>query len=186
MTLSPTARVILGMVRFGNRTGYEIKVAVDRSIRFFWAASYGQIYPELKRLEEAGLLASTPAASGGRQRTAYELTPVGERALEEWILDDDDLTFELRSDGLLKLYFADLMPAEARLRHLRAMREHHEALVQTLRRIEPAARARAEQSGREFPMRVLEGGLRLHTLFAEWCTALEEELLAHEPAKASR
>ena len=54
MELSKTAYVILGMLRLGKRTGYEIKSRVDVSTRFFWAASYGQIYPELKRLEDAG------------------------------------------------------------------------------------------------------------------------------------
>ena len=54
--LSPTAYVILGMVSREPRSGYEIKAAVDSTTRFFWAASYGQIYPELKRLSEAGLV----------------------------------------------------------------------------------------------------------------------------------
>ena len=56
MELSKTAYVILGMLTLGRRTGYEIKALVDVSTRFFWAASYGQIYPELKRLEAAGLI----------------------------------------------------------------------------------------------------------------------------------
>ena len=43
MDLSNTAYVILGMLRHGERSGYEIKQAVDQSTRFFWAASYGQI-----------------------------------------------------------------------------------------------------------------------------------------------
>ena len=55
MDLNPTAYVILGMLRNEARSGYEIKRMVDRSTRFFWAASYGQIYPELRRLEDAGL-----------------------------------------------------------------------------------------------------------------------------------
>src|SRR5256714_12543314 len=66
MTLTPTARVVLGMLRLGKRTGYEIKQLVDVSTRFFWAASYGQIYPELKRLEERGLVESEPQPTGGR------------------------------------------------------------------------------------------------------------------------
>jgi PadR family transcriptional regulator AphA len=56
MELSPTAYVVLGMLNLGARTGYDIKGIVDRSTRFFWAASYGQIYPELNRLEHAGLV----------------------------------------------------------------------------------------------------------------------------------
>src|SRR2546421_8408 len=49
--LTPTGRVILGMLRLGKRTGYEIKQIVDVSTRFFWAASYGQIYPELQPVD---------------------------------------------------------------------------------------------------------------------------------------
>ena len=56
MEFSPTAYVILGMLAWGPLSGYDIKAVVDRSVRFFWAASYGQIYPELKRLSEAGLI----------------------------------------------------------------------------------------------------------------------------------
>ena len=45
--------------RPGPKSGYEIKGLVDRSTRFFWAASYGQIYPELRRLSDAGLIEGT-------------------------------------------------------------------------------------------------------------------------------
>ena len=54
--LTPTGRVILGMIALGKQTGYDIKQFVDKSTRHFWAASYGQIYPELRRLEEQGLI----------------------------------------------------------------------------------------------------------------------------------
>ena len=71
--LSPTGRVILGMIAFGKRTGYDIKTFVDRTTRYFWAASYGQIYPELRRLEEQGLIQGQSDPRGGRARTVYEL-----------------------------------------------------------------------------------------------------------------
>jgi hypothetical protein len=41
--LTPTGRVILGMLALGKTTGYDIKQFVDKSTRHFWAASYGQI-----------------------------------------------------------------------------------------------------------------------------------------------
>src|SRR5436190_22940597 len=91
---SKTAYVILGMLRLGQRTGYEIKSLVDVSTRFFWAASYGQIYPELRRLEEAGLVSGTDDDSDGRRRRAYELTEAGERALRDWLTSDAPLSLE--------------------------------------------------------------------------------------------
>src|SRR5256714_13119494 len=103
MTLTPTARVVLGMLRLGKRTGYEIKQLVDVSTRFFWAASYGQIYPELRRLEDAGLIASEADASSNRGRREYTLTPEGERALDEWLVSTDDPIYEGRDAGGPKL-----------------------------------------------------------------------------------
>src|SRR2546422_1835431 len=68
MELTPTGRVVLGMLSLGKRTGYDIKQLVDVSTRFFWAASYGQIYPELKRLETQGLVESSSQPTGGPAR----------------------------------------------------------------------------------------------------------------------
>jgi PadR family transcriptional regulator AphA len=172
--LSPTGRVILGMIRMGARTGYDIKALVDHSTRFFWAASYGQIYPELRRLEAAGLVrAASPA--GGRRRTEYELTREGEAALADWLADTGRLAYELRDEGLLKLFFADAMPREVRLAHLRAMRERHERTVARLREIEPLAASKREQ-GAEFPLVVLRSGIAFHEFIAAHCRRLEEEI----------
>ncbi|MEA2448126.1 MAG: hypothetical protein QOG63_58, partial [Thermoleophilaceae bacterium] len=113
--LTPTARVILGMIRLGRRTGYEIKQLVDVSTRFFWAASYGQIYPELKRLEEQGLIASSDASTNGRQRRSFELTEAGEGALDEWLRSGAAPLFEMRDEGLLKIFFSDGVPVADRI-----------------------------------------------------------------------
>jgi DNA-binding PadR family transcriptional regulator len=105
MELSATAKVILGMLAGRPRSGYEIKQLVDSSARFFWAASYGQIYPELKRLEKDGLIAGSDSAQGARQRTVFKLTAAGKRAAREWIARPPEV-LETRDEGLLELFFA--------------------------------------------------------------------------------
>src|SRR6187401_1825691 len=109
--LSATAYVILGLVRNEPRSGYEIKALVDNSTRFFWAASYGQIYPELKRLSAAGLIEGVDAPRGERKRTVYAITGAGEESLVEW-LRQPPATYEMREEGLLKLFFAGALPSE--------------------------------------------------------------------------
>jgi DNA-binding PadR family transcriptional regulator len=103
--LSATGKVILGMLAARPRSGYEIKQLVDSSARFFWAASYGQIYPELKKLEKAGLIAGDDSSTGGRQRTTFKLTAEGKKAAREWISRPPEV-LETRDEGLLKLFFA--------------------------------------------------------------------------------
>jgi len=78
--LSPTAYVILGMVSKTPRSGYEIKAVVDGSTRFFWAASYGQIYPELKRLSEAGLVVGKEEPTGGGGAPSTRSPPTARRS----------------------------------------------------------------------------------------------------------
>jgi PadR family transcriptional regulator, regulatory protein AphA len=179
MDLSATARVILGMVRLGRQTGYEIKQLVDVSTRFFWAASYGQIYPELRRLEEHGLIeGDEPVAGDGRQRRPVRLTEAGERALAEWLRSGDEPGYELRDEGMLKLFFSDAMEPEERLGLVRAMHDGHEQAAARLRGIEDAARARGGG-----PYMTLRYGLAFHDFCAGWLAGLEREL---ESALAER
>jgi DNA-binding PadR family transcriptional regulator len=175
MELSPTAYVILGMVSREARSGYEIKSLVDSTTRFFWAVSYGQIYPELKRLSEAGLLEGVDAPRGDRKRTLYAITPAGEEALRGW-LRQAPATFEMREEGLLKLFFSGALPPEEAAETLRWMREHRLGVLQRLRELEPEAEQKAEQNDDPFPQMVLQGGIEFNEWFADWCERMEARL----------
>lgn len=168
--LSPTGRVLLGMIARGVRTGYEIKQLVDKSTRYFWAASYGQIYPELRRLELDGLVRGRFEPSGARARTEYDLTEAGYAALLEWLSSDDDLVYELRDEGMLKLFFSDLAP-EAQVENIRAMRRLYERKHEQLRALE--AKADGMSLG---PGLTLEIGLGITRWLVEWCAATERRL----------
>src|ERR1700757_2583429 len=127
--------VILGMLSLRPRSGYDIKTVVDRSTRFFWAASYGQIYPELRRLEEEGLIEGEDAPSGGRSRRVYRITKAGGEALREWLLGST-VTIEYRDESLLRLFFADALPREDALQLLEGRKQGHEQYLEILREIE--------------------------------------------------
>lgn len=170
--LSPTAYVILGFVRNEPRSGYEIKAVVDNSTRFFWAASYGQIYPELKRLAEAGLITGSDSPTGGRRRTIYEITADGEEELRAWLRQEPE-TFEMRDEGLLKLFFADALPREEALAILRSMRARRLAVNKQLQELK---QMKGELDD-PFPMIVLQGGLEFTEWFADWCERMEARLL---------
>lgn len=170
--LTPTARVVLGMLALGRNTGYDIKQMVDRSTRLFWAASYGQIYPELRRLEEQGLVRGRSEPSGGRARMVYELTEEGTAALREWLESPEEPVDEVRDEGMLKLFFSDAAPG-SRVEILRAMRALNEGTVTHLRAIEEHA-----SQGPPGPFLTWRLGLELHQWMVDWCDrqlAIEEE-----------
>lgn len=175
MDLNTTAYVILGLLRTSPRSGYEIKSFVDRSTRFFWAASYGQIYPELRRLADAGLIEGQSAPRGGRKRTVYRLTPSGREELRRWLEVAPDV-FELRDEGLLKLFFAGAKP-DAAARAIEAKRDHHERKLRQLKEIEPVAEAASDR----FPHMVLRHGVALSEFAIRWCDEALGELAARDP-----
>jgi DNA-binding PadR family transcriptional regulator len=184
MELGKTAYVILGMLRAGAKSGYEIKAKADVSTRFFWAISYGQIYPELKRLEEAGLIEGEADESTARQRRAYRLTAAGEQALHGWLTGDDELVVELRHEGVLRLFFADALEPEERRRLLETIRAQHERTRRELERIRPLAEQRSDENGDRFPLVTLETGIAYQAFFIDMYDRLEREL--EEPRLATK
>jgi PadR family transcriptional regulator AphA len=182
--LSKTAYVILGMLSLGKATGYDIKALVDVSTRFFWAASYGQIYPELARLEELGLVRGDRDDADGRRRKHYELTATGKRALREWLTSTEPLHIELRHEGLLKFFFSDVLEPEERVEQIRRMRAAHEEIAARLRSIEEASEEAAEHE-KGCCRLTLDWGIDYEDSIAESCRRMEERL-ADRPVKAAR
>ena len=168
--LSATARVILGLLAFAPRTGYDVKRVTDISTRFFWRASYGQIYPELRALESAGLVRSREEPHGRRRRRVYELTAKGRGALEDWLHDDRD-DYEIRDEGLLRLFFGELVSGEELLEVVgrrRSTFERHAALFRSI----------AEELGEldEPSAEVLRYGIELTDWNVAWWSELERRL----------
>src|SRR4051794_12241319 len=85
MTYRVTLRfALLAMLSSGPRTGYDLLRIFDRSVGFVWHAPHTQIYPELHRLETAGLLESTQIPRGPRgSKREYHITDAGLAALRE-------------------------------------------------------------------------------------------------------
>src|SRR5919201_1106932 len=167
MSSTAVTPVVLGLLALRPRSGYDIKAVVDRSTRFFWAASYGQIYPELKRLEAEGLVEGEDRPNGGRSRRVYSLTPAGRDALVDWLLGDT-VTIEYREESLLRLFFADALPHEQALLLLEGRMRGHEEYLETLRAIDA-------RPGEDPPFvdLVLRWGIAFNEWGAQWC---EEQL----------
>lgn len=174
MQLSQTSYVLLGTLSFGPRTGYAIKSLLDQSARFFWATSFSQIYPELKKLADQGLVEGRDTTEGGRKRIEYRITEAGREALAAWLKEPPEI-FELRDEGLLKLFFTFAGEPEDALRTLAAMRERHQAVQAQL--LELAKGAAELQPGNPYPDIVRRAGVAFFDLFSQWCSKTEQELL---------
>lgn len=177
--LTNTGRVLLGMVAEGHGTGYAIKAEIERSTRFYWGASIGGIYPELRRLEQQGMLTRSDDPRGEARRHAYRLTPEGHRALREWLLHREECEIEMRNEGLLKLRFAGVLSPQERRGVLERMRALHARRIEQLQR-------RIDEGGFDDPFHKLttEYGLGWNRWARDWCETVLRSLSAQggEPA----
>lgn len=174
MELSNTAYVILGALYERTRSGYDIKSFADSSTRHFWAVSYGQLYPELKRLLDAGLIEASDQPTGSRQRTLYRLTPLGADALAGWVSDTSSRSCELRDEMLVRLFFSDAVEPRTRSELAHNMADRHRALADDLRRKEGHMGSTPEKCGMH--REVLHFGIELHDFMAGWYDRLVDRL----------
>ncbi len=173
--LTNTSYVLLGFLDSHPHSGYDIKRIADHSTRFFWQISYGQIYPELKRLGDIGLVAHQEGSRGGRTRNVYRITAKGRQALRSWLQETHPGSFEMRDELLLKLFFSDAAGVKVRRTILKQLRLREEAAVAELKSIEPHARDQGAGHG-PAKLDVLLGGIKLHETYLNHLKELEKNL----------
>jgi DNA-binding PadR family transcriptional regulator len=84
-TLTPLAGALLGLLNEEPRSGYDLRRVFALTPMGHFSDSPGAIYPALRRLRDAGFVASTVEAKATlRPREIYRLTPAGVAALREW------------------------------------------------------------------------------------------------------
>jgi PadR family transcriptional regulator AphA len=136
-SLNATSYTILGGLSVQpDLSGYDIRKGIQQSIGYFWAESYGQIYPALKRLADEGLIAPSKAKPNGRKRRqTYVITDAGRAALRQWLA----LPFHNeppRNEFLLKLFFAGEATPDVAIAHIQDLNERNRRWLVTIKRIE--------------------------------------------------
>src|SRR6185436_11729135 len=164
-----TGFVVLGVLAIGgDLSGYEIRQWITQYVGMFWSESYGQIYPELKRLAKAGLV--KPLASGAepRAKQRYRLTAAGRARLAEW-LQKAPRAEKPRLELLLKLFFGRVTGVEAARRFIEAYGAAAERTVEALDGIEKLIlRDDAEAPDLLYSLIVVSSGQMVHGARAAW------------------
>ena len=124
----------LGVLTEGDKSGYEIKRCFESAFRHFFVAGFGSIYPALAELSRGGLVTSRSVAQEGRpDKKIYSITPEGERVLGEELISTPP-RHKVRSEFLVLMYFAHLLPPERVARIVEQMLAYWEPLVAELER----------------------------------------------------
>lgn len=97
--------VVLGLLSHGDLAGYDIKKLFEGELGDFWYSNHSQIYPELKKMEDSGLIASHADTVGQRMtKTYYKILPQGEQELSAWLSEPLNALPPTRDEFSMKLY----------------------------------------------------------------------------------
>lgn len=121
---------LLALIEAGPMTGYELAKQFDRSVAYVWRAQHSQIYTELRRLEEEGLVVAHTRPRGARAlatKRAYALTAAGDAELRRWVGEVEPPP-RVRDTAYVRATYLEYGSLRAARTQFRAHRAHHEAL----------------------------------------------------------
>ena len=126
--------VLLGLLTIEPMSGYDLGLTIRGSVGHFWNESYGQIYPNLKKMAGDGFVtAKTERQKGKPDRRIYSITKKGRQRLTEWLAVPPQAEIP-RNELLLKLFFGEQVPAEILIGYVERTAEESRTLLELLER----------------------------------------------------
>ncbi|MBX5489428.1 PadR family transcriptional regulator [Mycolicibacterium hassiacum] len=154
----------LGLLARRPASGYDLLRQFQDSLANVWSATQSQLYGELNRLADAGLI--EVCAVGPRGRKEYRITTAGRDELRRWLLNpQDDPPF--RSAPLLRVFLLGELGRDQARAYLTALAEQADAEVQRLTAVRDAHRWDGDAAA-FYARAVLEYGLRANAMQADW------------------
>jgi PadR family transcriptional regulator AphA len=133
---SSSMEVLLGLLAIESMSGYDLGLTIRGSIGYFWNESYGQIYPNLKKLAGGGFVSyKTERKKGKPDRRIYSITEKGRERLTEWLTVPPQAEIP-RNELLLKLFFGEQVPMQVLIGYVERMAGERRALLEFLERAE--------------------------------------------------
>jgi PadR family transcriptional regulator AphA len=119
-------------------TGYDLKRIFDDPMEFFWAAQMSQIYRELNKLEEKGLVKSEVKSQEKRPyRKVYRLTKEGKETFLNWLNRfPNQLSEARRSRFLMRIFFSSKIKLDELAFQMKRYKKEKEEKLRYLNKVE--------------------------------------------------
>jgi DNA-binding PadR family transcriptional regulator len=166
-----TRYVLLGLLQEEELSGYEMKKIIDTRMSFFWQESFGQIYPELSKMVEKGLINFSAIESKEkikRGKIKYKITLKGEKELKEWMQAENEKDTS-RSEFLLKMFLSTDKNVEEMRKHITAFKELSEQKLELFNVFDMQLNKDIEMHNNHRQILcVLNLGIRQAKLYIDW------------------
>jgi DNA-binding PadR family transcriptional regulator len=187
---------LLGILGYGEMTGYELKQFFDSSVQHFWNAELSQIYPTLKSLEESGFVDMHVELQQNRpNRKVYQNTGAGRDEFLRWVRAPQ-MPGDMRDPFLIKVFFGTQVPLEDVLILLRRQMEEQQMILgfsETVLRDKirhGVEHAHSSKRNGLFWTLTLEMAIAYRRAYIDWCEKsmriLEESILDGDGADADQ
>jgi len=154
----------LGLLAQHPGSGYDLLKTFKKTMAHVWPATQSQLYGELNKLADAGLIEVSHI--GPRHRKEYRITPAGRAELVRWVMNpQDDPPY--RSPDLLRVFVLGEIPSEQARKHMVAVAERGDSEVKHLEALRDPIDS-ADDDWAFYGRAALEYGLRVNAMEAEW------------------
>jgi PadR family transcriptional regulator AphA len=167
---STTELTVLGLLAFGQRSGYDLRRLAEESVGYIWTPSRSQIYKVLPRLVAAGLATAREVEQDRRpDKAVYTITTQGRKTLRAWLAEIEQEPPNASTIFALKLFFCDLAQPQVALAQLNAYREF------LTRRLDAYEQMRTEPTEQErmFPQLILARAIARIQATLDWADGVD-------------
>ena len=173
--LPTTSYAVLGLLTFGEMSGYDLKGLADYSIaNCFWSPARSQIYSELRRLTSLGFVTETEVRQKRRpDKRIYRLTPEGQTALTQWLELPEVEPDIFKSTFMLKIFFGRSTSRETIAAQVAERRRQVE---ERLAQYEEKAASLRDRDELAFAYLTLKSGIAAYRAQLRWTQEALEEL----------
>lgn len=169
--------ILLGFLMYGDMSGYDMKQFMAHSTAYFYNASFGSIYPTLRKLEEEKCVTLLEKVEDGKFKKLYSVTEDGRSRFLAWLARPIEFDRSGYSHLIRIFFYGWLEPAKARElvgayiwrmeEELAELRRHHEFL---------------EGNASFCQMSTLEFGIEYYDFTIAWCRRFNEKSTRLEQA----
>lgn len=162
----------LGLLAQQPGSGYDLLKRFEISMANVWPATQSQLYGELNKLADGGLIEVSDI--GPRGRKEYRVTAAGRQDLLRWMTNpQDDPPY--RSAELLRVFLLGEMTTEQARAYVVSVAEHADAELTRYEQIRDAIDWDDNPAG-FYGRAALEFGLRAEAMEADWARWLIREI----------
>ncbi|EKN66115.1 transcriptional regulator [Neobacillus bataviensis LMG 21833] len=127
--------VILGFLYEKPMSGYDIKQMMENSVSYFFDASFGAIYPALRKMEKEGFVEKQVIQQDGKpNKNLFVITESGREQFQQYLNSPINPTIT-RSDVLIRIFFGRFTTKKKIKQWLEEERDKSQAMYNNLTRI---------------------------------------------------